>query len=183
MKYYLVALFDEESSKSLESLQRSLLRKYKLPRNHISLHIPLETIDNPNLEKLDEVVLKLVKPYKKFKIELTGSVQFNENTNRALNLQIENKGYIKKLHRLFNDMLKLHGFNVREKVDSPLFIPINNANLRDYHNKKNNNAQPTVFNLRESSKKNILKISKIEIWRFQNSKREIPVKSYDLRNY
>ncbi len=80
-------------------------------------------------------------------------------------------------------MLKLHGFNVREKVDSPLFIPINNANLRDYHNKKNNNAQPTVFNLRESSKKNILKISKIEIWRFQNSKREIPVKSYDLRNY
>ncbi|MDU2231225.1 MAG: hypothetical protein E7E40_06895, partial [Clostridium perfringens] len=77
MKYYLVALFDEESCKSLESIQRGLLRKYKLPRNHISLHIPLETIDNPNLDKLDEVVLKLIKPYKKFKIELTGSAEFN----------------------------------------------------------------------------------------------------------
>lgn len=96
MKYYLVALFDEESCKSLESIQRGLLRKYKLPRNHISLHIPLETIDNPNLDKLDEVVLKLIKPYKKFKIELTGSAEFNESTNKALNLQIENKGYIKK---------------------------------------------------------------------------------------
>ncbi|EGT5619004.1 hypothetical protein P3F01_09310 [Clostridium perfringens] len=181
MKYYLVALFDEESCKSLESLQRGLLRKYKLPRNHISLHIPLETIDNPNLDKLDEVVLKLIKPYKKFKIELTGSAEFNESTNKALNLQIENKGYIKKIHRLFNDMLKLHGFNVRERVDSPLYIPINTPNFKENH--KKNNTQPTIFNLRESSQKNILKISKIELWRFQNNKREIPVKSYDLRNY
>ena len=88
MKYYLVALFDEESCKSLESNQRGLLRKYKLPRNHLRLHIPHETIDNPILDKLDEVVLKLIKPYKKFKIELTGSSEFNESTNKALNLQI-----------------------------------------------------------------------------------------------
>ncbi len=38
MKYYLVALFDEESCKSLESIQRGLLRKYKLQKSYKFTH-------------------------------------------------------------------------------------------------------------------------------------------------
>lgn len=181
MKYYLVAVLDVDSYKIIEPLQRNLLKKYKLPKNSITLHIPLETLENPNIDKLDEVVTKLIKPYKKFKIELTGDVHYHDPANKTISLKIENKGYIKKIHRCLNDMLKLHGFNIKESVDSPLYIPVSyNTNGKDI---KKTESSPVQFHLRTVSKRNVVTISKIELWKISNSRKETIVKSYTLRNY
>lgn len=181
MKYYLVAVLDVDSYRNIEPLQKNLLRKYKLPKNHLTLHIPLETIDNPNIEKLDEIIIKMIKPYKKFKVELTGDVQYHDQSNKSLSLQIKNKGYIKKIHRSFNDMLKLHGFNIKEHVDSPLYIPISyNSSGKEI---KRTEPVPSVLSPKFSLKFNYLKISKFELWRISNNKKETIIKTYDLRIY
>lgn len=181
MKYYLVAVLDGDSFKNIEPLQRNLLRKYKLPKNSISLHIPLETIENPNIDKLDEVVLKLIKPYKKFKIELTGDIQYHDPSNKSISLKIENKGYIKKIHRSLNDILKLNGFTIKETIDSPLYIPVSsNTTGKDIKHVEN---IPNMIPLKNTCRRNILKVSKIELWKFSNGRKETVVKSYNLRTY
>ncbi|MPQ43404.1 hypothetical protein [Clostridium tarantellae] len=182
MKYYIVALFDLDSYKNIEPVQRNLLRRYKLPKNQLTLHIPLETVDNPNLEKLDEIILKMIKPYKKFKVELTGNISYGESFNRFVKLNIENKGYIKKIHRSLNDMLKLHGFNIKETVDSPLFIPICHIN-NNFKDPKKNCLTPTTIPVKPTLRRNSLKICKIELWKLSNNRRETIVKSYELKNY
>ena len=48
MKYYLVALFDEESYKNLNPIQRNLSKKFRANRNSPTPYIPLEIIENPN---------------------------------------------------------------------------------------------------------------------------------------
>ena len=74
MKYYLVALFDDVSYKNLSPIQKSLSKKYKGNRNSPIPYIPLEVIENPNLDKLNIVIDKILKPYKNFKIELSSTV-------------------------------------------------------------------------------------------------------------
>ena len=74
MKYYLVALFDDVSYKNLSPIQKSLSKKYKGNRNSPIPYIPLEVIKNPNLDKLNIVIDKILKPYKNFKIELAEDV-------------------------------------------------------------------------------------------------------------
>ena len=71
MKYYLVALFDDESYKNLSPIQRNLSKRFRANRNSPIPYIPLEVIENPNIDKLDVVVDKIVKPYKNFKVELS----------------------------------------------------------------------------------------------------------------
>ena len=63
MKYYLVALFDDESYKNLNPVQRNLSKKFKANRNSPIPYIPLEIVENPNIEKLNEIVDKIIKPY------------------------------------------------------------------------------------------------------------------------
>ena len=53
MKYYLVALFDDVSYKNLSPIQRSLSKKYRSNRNSPIPYIPLEVIENPNIDKLN----------------------------------------------------------------------------------------------------------------------------------
>lgn len=61
-----------------------------------TLHITLEVIDNPNLDKLDEVLKKIFKPYKRFKVELNDVVYFEEphksiNFVKVFNISFQNK--------------------------------------------------------------------------------------------
>ena len=51
MKYYLVALFDDESYKHLNPIQRNLSKKFRASRNSPTPYIPLEVIENPNRQK------------------------------------------------------------------------------------------------------------------------------------
>lgn len=181
MRYYLVATLDFDSAKSIEFLQRNIQRKHKISRGYTTFHIPLETLEDPNIEKLDEIVTKLIKPYKKFKIELTGDLNYHDHSNRSASLKIENKGYIKKLHRSFNDTLKLYGFSIKESIDSPLFIPLSFSSINKTI--KKSEAINQFFPLRTASKRNVVKISNIEIWKSTNNKKDTIVKIYNLPSY
>ena len=64
MKYYLVALFDEESYKNLNPIQRNLSKKFRANRNSPTPYIPLEIIENPNIDKLDVVKIKRKQAYR-----------------------------------------------------------------------------------------------------------------------
>ena len=99
MKYYLVALFDDVSYKNLSPVQRTLSKKYRANRNSPIPYIPLEVVENPNIDKLNSVMDKILKPYKHFKVELSSTVTLCE-TNKTLNLKVEEIGYIKRLNIL-----------------------------------------------------------------------------------
>lgn len=176
MKYYLVALFDDESYEKIEPVKRSVLKKYRLPRHQLSSHITLKTLDNPNLEELDTVLSKIFKPYKKFKIELTGDIFSYENSSKCINLKVENKGYINKIHRSLNDMLRLHGFTTR---DDRKYLSIALSSTGPSNNKKDHSN--TLIN-KGNHNCETLKIDRIELWKV-SSKKETVLNSYILRNY
>ncbi len=68
MKYYLVALVDDKSVDDIISIQKFLNKKYKLYKNISNLYIPLGSVSNTELDKLDEIISKILSPYKKFKV-------------------------------------------------------------------------------------------------------------------
>lgn len=182
MKYYLVALFDDESYKAMEPIQRSLSRKYKLYRNLPKLHITLEVIENPNIEKLDTILTKIFKPYKRFKVELKDFICTGDQY-KTINLEIENRGYIKRFSRLINDTLKLHGFNVKLNTDNnDLYVSLANSNFhqKDWKNKdgKATNSKLTIENFY-----NTAKIDRIELWKSINNKKETIILSYPLKSF
>lgn len=175
MKYYLVALFDDESYKNLNPIQKNLSKKFRANRNSPAPYIPLEVIENPNIDKLDVVVDKIVKPYKNFKVQLMKEVTISEN-NKTLNIKIQDVGYIKRMNRLMNDTLKLHGFNVDENSNElPMHISLANLNLIPRDIKKHDGE------ISFKAKCDTLKVDRIELWRFSNNKRETLVKSYPLK--
>lgn len=175
MKYYLVALFDDESYKSLTPIQRNLSKKFRANKNSPLPYIPLEIVENPSIDKLDLLVEKIIRPYKNFKIKFFSKVSISENT-RSLSIIIEDKGYIKRLSRLLNDTLNLHGFNIKNmNNDSPMYISIANLNYIS-NDMKNLNSEVSF-----KTKLDVIKVNRIELWKISNNKRETLVKSYPLK--
>lgn len=182
MKYYLVALFDKNSYSSVEEIQKKLCRKYKLYRNMPVLHITLEVIDDPDIEKLNKIVGDILKPYKKFKVQVNRDVCVDV-PGKSINLKIENKGYIIRLARKINENLKLHGFNVRENIDKlDLHVLLANANftMKEWSNKEYlvacENARKEQFCKMET-------IDRIELWKPVNAKKEMTIKTFELRSF
>ena len=105
MKYYIVALFDEDSYESLNPIQKKVSKKFKAHRNSPLAHITLNIIENPNMEKLNTIMEKNLKPYKKFKVQTCNNITISESL-KNVNLKIENLGYIKKIERNINDSLE-----------------------------------------------------------------------------
>ena len=175
MKYYIVALLDDESYKSIEPLQRNIARKYRLSRGNSTFHIPLSVIDNPNMDKFDEIISNILKPYKTFKVEL-GSTLFSDENAKTFSLEIENKGYIKRLSRVMNDTLKLHGFSVRDiETENSMYVALNNINsISKDLNKTYNNLSPNV---------KMIKINRIELWKSTGGKKEFIIKTYPLKTF
>ena len=173
MKYYLVALFDDVSYKNLSPIQRSLSKKYRANRNSPIPYIPLEVIENPNIDKLNTVIDKILKPYKNFKVELSSTITLCDS-NKTLNLKIEKIGYIKKLNRLIGDNLKLHGFNVKND-NADLHLSLANINYVNRDNKK--------FDTEIEYKPNIstLKVNRLELWKISNNRRETLIQTYPLK--
>ena len=173
MKYYLVALFDDVSYKNLSPIQRSLSKKYRSNRNSPIPYIPLEVIENPNIDKLNTVMDKILKPYKNFKVELSSTVTLCDS-NKTLNLKIEKIGYIKKLDRLIGDNLKLHGFNVKND-NNDLHLSLANINYTNRDNKK--------FDTEIEYKPSIstLKVNRLELWKISNNRRETLIQTYPLK--
>ena len=123
MKYFLVALFDDVSNSTIQNIQRDICRKYKLYKSSPNLYIPISAITNPDLEKLDVVVSKIIVPYKKFKVGINNSIGLSENFSQV-NLNVEDKGYIFRLARNITDTLDLHGFNVRSDDNNNIDLHI-----------------------------------------------------------
>ncbi|MBE6053908.1 MAG: hypothetical protein E7212_08340 [Clostridium sartagoforme] len=175
MKYYLVALFDDESYKNLNPIQKNLSKKFRANRNSPTPYIPLEIIENPNIDKLDIVVDKIVKPYKNFKVQLLKEVSVSE-TSKTLNMKIQDVGYIKRMNRLMNDTLRLYGFNVQDNpTDSSMHISLANLNFIPRDMKKLDGEVSFKCNC------DTLKVDRIELWKFSNNKRETLIKSYPLK--
>lgn len=174
MKYYLVALFDDVSYKNLSPIQRNLSKKYRANRNSPIPYIPLEVIENPNIEKLNLVIDKILKPYKNFKVELSSTVTVCD-TNKTLNLKIENMGYIKKLDRLISDNLKMYGFNIKNTNNDNLHLALANMNYINKDNKKFDSEFEYRTNL------STLKVNRLELWKISNSRRETLIQTYPLR--
>lgn len=175
MKYYLVALFDDESYKNLNPIQRNLSRKYRANRNSPIPYIPLEIVENPNLDKLNVLVDKIIKPYKHFKVELTPKVTLCD-TSKTLNLQIEQVGYIKRLNRLISDTLKLHGFTVKNvNSEQDLYLALANIN----HVNKDSKKIDSEFELKSNI--STLKVNRIELWKISNNRRETLIQTYPLK--
>ena len=173
MKYYLVALFDDVSYKNLSPIQRSLSKKYRANRNSPIPYIPLEVIENPNIDKLNTVMDKILKPYKNFKVELSSTVTLCDS-NKTLNLKIEKIGYIKKLDRLIGDNLKMYGFNVKND-NNDLHLSLANINYTNRDNKK--------FDTEIEYKPSIstLKVNRLELWKISNNRRETLIQTYPLK--
>ncbi|GAB6168785.1 2'-5' RNA ligase family protein [Clostridium carnis] len=175
MKYYLVALFDDESYKNLTPIQRNFSKKFRANRSSPAPYIPLEVVENPNVDKLDLVIEKIVKPYKYFKVQMCNQVSISE-THKTLNVKIEDRGYIKRLNRLMNDTLKLYGFNIKNHNNEvPMYISLANLNYIPKDIKKTDGEVSFKSNF------DTLKVNRIELWKVSNNKKETIIKSYPLK--
>lgn len=177
MKYYLVALFDDESYKNLSPIQRNLSKKYRANRNSPIPYIPLEVLENPNVDKLNTVIDKIIKPYKHFKVEVSSKVSICDS-NKTLNLKIEDVGYIKRLNRLLSDNLQLHGFNVKGiESEEVLQLTLANINYNNRDNKKVISPIDSKFNI------STLKVNRLELWKISNTRRETLIQTYPLKHF
>lgn len=176
MKYYLVALFDDESYKNLSPVQRNLSKRFRANRNSPIPYIQLEVLDNPNMDKLNSVIDKIIKPYKNFKVELSKKVSVCDS-NKTINVKVEDLGYIKRLSRIFSDTLSLHGFNVKNINSDNLHLSIANVNYINKENKKTENELELKSNVPA------LKVNRIELWKISNNRRETLIQTYPLKHF
>ncbi|MGE5628152.1 MAG: 2'-5' RNA ligase family protein [Solirubrobacterales bacterium] len=178
MKYYLVALLDKNSNEHLEQVQRNICKKYKLFKGTPLLYIPLEVIGDPDVDKLSRVVSDIVKPYKKFKVSINGA-ECSNSAMKFANLKIENKGYIVRLTRHFNEKLKMNGFDVKENhQEHQLCIPLSGNLFHSKESVKDNND-----NVKNENINRMVTIDRIELWKNVNNKKDMLVKKFQLREY
>ncbi|MEG1004482.1 MAG: hypothetical protein RSD13_05340 [Clostridium sp.] len=179
MKYYIVALFDDSSYEIINPIQKNVSKRFKGNRNSPAPYIALEVLDNPNVEKLNVIIEKVLKPYKKFKVELSEDLSLCED-NKTINLKINERGYIKKIDRALKDTLKLHGFNIRENSLDNISISLANLNYIPKDKKKPNETQNSLnFKLENTT----LKIDKFQLWKVPNNKREFRLKDFELKTF
>jgi len=182
MKYFLVALFDELSNSTVQNIQKDICRKYKLYKSSPNLYITISAITNPDLEKLDVVISKILVPYKKFKVGINNSVGLSENFSQV-NLKVEDKGYIFRLARNITETLDLHSFNVKTDEDT-IDLRILLANANHIIKKSYNGGSLSIDGtLNKDDFFKFLKVSRLELWKQVSNKKDTLVKTYALREY
>ncbi|WP_027625411.1 2'-5' RNA ligase family protein [Clostridium lundense] len=182
MKYYLVALFNEESYCYMEQIQKKVCKKYKIYKNYPMIHITLEVIEDPEIEELSRLISNILKPYKKFKVMIDGTACL-EPPYKSINLKVESKGYIIRLMRHINDKLKINGFKVRENIDNwNMNVSLANTNyaIREWSNREHLSTYQTN---KDDYIKMMATIEKLELWKSINNRKEMVVKSFPLRDF
>lgn len=181
MKYHLVALFDKESNKLIETTQRDLCRKYRLYKTNQQFYIHIQTIIDPDMDKLDKIVTDTLAPYKKFKVQINPKFCFDKSL-KTINLRVEHSGYINRIIRNITDILILNGFNIQNDPNKELYMPIANSNYSI--RKALNEDLPTAFTSKsEDICYDFAKVNRIELWKPINNKKQILIKDYVLRDY
>ncbi|EGT3617498.1 2'-5' RNA ligase family protein [Clostridium perfringens] len=118
MLYYLVALFDKDSYALIKPMQESISNEYKLYKNLPMLHITLAVIEDPDMDKLNDVIKNTLKSYKKFKVCLNGVICFG-SPYKSVNLKVdESIGKIKEISRLLYKNLTKEGFTLTSNPDT-----------------------------------------------------------------
>lgn len=176
MKYYIVALFDTSSYEFITPVQKTVSKKLRGNRNSPAPYIALEVLDNPNIEKLTTLIEKTLKPYKKFKVELSNDFSICEDL-RTINLNISDRGYIKKIERTLKETLTLHGFNIREGNVDNLSISLANLNYLPKDNKRK------VIDPQIIPENKTLKVDKFQLWKVPHNKKELKVKEFELKTF
>ncbi|MFL0250876.1 2'-5' RNA ligase [Clostridium neuense] len=184
MKYCLIAEFTKESYSNIENVQRYACKKYKLYKKLQNLHIMLETMDEPNLDKLDKIMLEQIKPYKKFKIKIEPNLVY-DNEQKAVALKVEQQGYIIRIIRNLCEKLNYSGFKLHYKnLDDlyNLYIPIANGNyqLKNLFQQANQNVNNI---LEKSAGTSFFKIQGFKLCKLTGYKKISVIKSYPLKDY
>jgi hypothetical protein len=182
MIYYLVCLFDDDSYKSIESLQKSICKKYNLYNSYTDLpmlHITIETITDPNLQDLDISLKNILKDYTKFEVQINGAICFDP-PYKSVNLNIENKGTIYELSKAINSILKSQDFKVREHIENwNLHISLASTNFADREwSDSEYLAACDLINHENFSE--IITIHAVELLKPINDKNQMVVKRYNL---
>jgi len=182
MIYYLVGLFDEVSYDYMESMQKSLCKKYnlyKVDANLPKLHITLEIITNPNICDLDTSLKNILKDYTKFEIELNGVICFDP-PYKSVNLNINNNGTIYELSKNINSILSSQGFTVRKHIENwNLHISLANTNFAD-REWTNSEYLAACSLAKDKNLSRTITIGTIELWKPINNNDEMVVKKYIL---
>ncbi|MBU3146578.1 2'-5' RNA ligase family protein [Clostridium sp. CF012] len=182
MIYYLVGLFDSDSYKYVESLQKTFCEKYSLyssGTNLPMLHITLEIITNPNLCDLDASLKNILMDYTEFQVELNGVICFDPPF-KSVNLNINNSGTIYELSKKINSILKSQGFNVREHIENwNLHISLANTVFAD--REWSNTEYEAACNLaKDENFSKTITVRSVELWKPINDNDEMVVKNYIL---
>ena len=182
MIYYLVGLFDKVSYKYMESIQKSLCKKYNLyssETNLPKLHITLEVITDPCLYDLDVSLKNIIKNYSKFEFKLNGVICFDP-PYKSVNLNIKNEGTIYELSKNINYNLNLQGFNVRKHIeDWNLHISLANTTFAD--REWSNSEYLAACNLaKDENFSKTIAVDTVELWKPINNNNEMVVKQYEL---
>lgn len=176
MKYSLVALFDDNSFSFINKIQKNIHKSSKYIK-FINPHIPLLKVENPDLDLLSDIVTDILNPYKLFKSELLNELTISQN-NKFLNINVSNKGYLNRIGRNLNDTLKLHKFNVLdESLNLDLHITIGYISFAKKINNLNNINELDVLKFHNK----LIKINRIELWRYASGKKEVPVQTFPLK--
>ncbi|MCY6485254.1 2'-5' RNA ligase [Clostridium aestuarii] len=180
MKYRLVALFDDESSKHLQTTQRNLCKRYRIYKSNQQLHIPIQTVIDPDIEKFDKIITDTLGPYKKFKVQIKKDI-YLDKFSKYVNLRVQNKGYINRIARNISDTLILSGFNIKNNYnDLHIYLANSNYALRKSLNNLSSVALTTKNNNIDFY---FAKVNKLELWKLLNNKKEVLIKTYSLRDY
>lgn len=182
MKYHLVALFDDESNRFIESTQKKLCKKYRLYKtNNHQFCIHVQTIINPDMDKLNKIINDTLAPYKNFKVQIDPSFHLDKSL-KTVNLKISKRGYITRIIRNISDTLHLSGFNIQNNLKRELLISLANSN---YSMRKSANGEtPTVLAYRNSDMSyNYIKINRFELWKPINNKKDILMVDYPLKMF
>ncbi|KEI01933.1 2'-5' RNA ligase [Clostridium botulinum] len=180
MKYHLVALFNDESNKFIETTQKRLCKKYKLYKTNHQFYIHIQTIINPDMDKLNKIVTDTLSPYKHFKVQIDPNFHLDKSL-KTVNLKIDQKGYITRIIRNISDTLQLSGFNIQSNSNKNLFISLANSN---YSMRKSMTGEtPTVLSYKNNVNYSYVKVNRFELWKPINNKKEILMLDYPLRTF
>lgn len=182
MIYYLVGLFDSDSYKYVESLQKILCEKYNLYSLGTELpmlHITLEIITDPNLCDLDISLKNILADYTQFQVELNGVICFDPPF-KSVNININNSGTIYELSKKINSVLNSQGFNVREHIENwNIHISLANTNFAD--REWSDSEYVAACNLaKDENNSKTITVQSVELWKPINDTHEMVVKKYTL---
>ncbi|MBU3091071.1 2'-5' RNA ligase family protein [Clostridium sp. CM028] len=182
MIYYLVGLFDKVSYKYIESMQKAICEKYNLYKSDANLpmlHVTLEIITNPNLYDLDTALKNILKNYTKFEVELNGVICFDP-PYKSVNLNIGNEGTIYQLSKDINSILNLHGFKVRDDIETwNLHISLANTTFAD-REWSNSEYLAACASAKDENFSRTITVDTVELWKPINNNDEMVTKKYIL---